>query len=156
MDCLSLNSHPNPPIPSENIFPNHPQSVLIGGGMFFQSHQEQSEPLCLDISVWSIMNFSWNTKVSLSHTHTHTDRVSYWVILQALFGYIYSWKRQTVQPCALFYRGIVYILTHCFSFTVLRGCFISFTPAQLITPHICLLVSLFFFFAIFPLSDTGI
>lgn len=123
------------------IFSQIMQSLLIGGGMFFQSQYEQAEPLCLDISVCRIMNFSWNTKVSDTHIHTHAHTItqSYWVILRALFGYIYSWKRQTVQACAPFYRGIVYILTPCFSFTTLRGCFISFTPAQLITSHICLL-----------------
>lgn len=36
--------------------------------MLFQSRYERAEPLCLDISVCRIMNFSWNTTVTDTHT----------------------------------------------------------------------------------------
>lgn len=74
--------------------------------MLFQSQYEEAEQLCLDISVCRIMNFSWNTKVSDTHTHTPTLSQSNWVDLRALFGCIYYWKRQTVQACAPFYREL--------------------------------------------------
>lgn len=111
--------------------------------MLFQWQWEEAQSLCLDISVWGVMNFSWNTKVS-ARSRTRTRTQSSWVILWALFGYIYSWKRQTARPCVQFYRGTVYILTHCFSFTALRGCFLSKTPVQLITLCVCLRLSFFF------------
>lgn len=45
------------------------QSLLIKRDMLFQSRYEQAELLCLDISICRIMNFSWNT----ADTHTHTQ-----------------------------------------------------------------------------------
>lgn len=83
--------------------------------MLFQSRYEQAEPLCLDISVCRIMNFSWNTKVTDTHTHR--------VILRALFGYIYSWKRH-VCCCTEEWFNTVFLSQ--------RGCFISSISAHLI------------------------
>lgn len=131
----------NLPRLSKNTFPNHSKPVSIGGGMLFQWQWEWAQSLCLDISVWGVMNFSWNTKVS-ARTRPRTHTQSSWVTLWALFGYIYSWKRQTVQR-AQFYRRTVYILTQCFSFTAPRGCFLSKTPVQLITLGVCLGLSFF-------------
>lgn len=97
--------------------------------MLFQSRYEQAELLCLDISICRIMNFSWDT------TDTHTQ--SCWVIPLALFGYIYSWKRQTVQTCAPLCRAEEWFS---FTFTAQRGCFISFTRQHSLFrhyPHLC-------------------
>lgn len=109
------------------IFSQITESLLIGGGMFFQS---QYEPLCLDISFCGIMNFSWNTKVSHWHTHTHTELLSDSANL--IWVYLFLKKANSAGMCTRFYSGAVYILTRCFSFTAMRGCFISLTQVKLI------------------------
>lgn len=69
----------HPPRTSKHTFPNHSKSVSIGGGMLFQWHWERAHSLCLDISVWGVMNFSWNTKVSArTRTRTHARSVPEW------------------------------------------------------------------------------
>lgn len=77
--------------------------------MFFQSQYEQAEPLCLDIPVCRIMNFSWNTKVSDTHTHTHYHTITVTELLSdsasLIWVYLFLKKANSAGMCTVLQRN---------------------------------------------------